>query len=637
MLIKPILFATTLFISIVAAAQRDLEVVAEWPGTALNKSSYKMVTVGATAYLAGFYRRELLELHDRLGVRTYPYPETDRYRYFFFPIGSAPGREHIVAHEGKPYFILTGGDISTNWLATIDGSRVVFVANSNRALTIPVVYKSKLYIIRNASPGPPQLSRYDGGGIFTDLFPISYSTDYLLKADEDYLYFGTLYGGDVPLNIFRYDGTNYAALPRFHDYHNSIEKTFSIAGESYFISRRGDISYYNGTELPYLMEPAPDVYNFYAFDCFDSLCVFRDVDSFHCIRRGLISTASLPTGTKRNMIPVVNEGSLLIPVSYARGDNRILRYDGTSFSEFLRLPPEMTKCELISREGKVVIQELQPYSRIAYEYDGDSLIALRAPEGHVLYEYVGSTNCYHYWVSYYYNEEGRPNTALLRESKGCPPPSEPLPPPDLTIVPEHFRALEKFNFYIGSKERGWCWNEIIIDWDIKPCPRPPCPVPGFDLRALDSKGKDVWKYAAERSSSIKVPLPDKQGFRFTMSTLEKPPQGLLLLSDDLVEKGIESISFEIKPDEKYFLLKVYTKNKKQVPILLELLDKQGNVIWKKEFKAPFADAITDQVKEPGQALRFSIPGADIITLNEKLPTNKVPATKQTRVVRQSKQ
>jgi hypothetical protein len=55
-----------------------------------------------------------------------------------------------------------------------------------------------------------------------------------------------------------------------------------------------------------------------------------------------------------------------------------------------------------------------------------------------------------------------------------------------------------------------------------------------------------------------------------------------------------------------------------VGMRVELLSKSGEVLWQKDFMAPFSELITDKVNEPGQTLRFSVPGTQNKTMITKL-------------------
>src|SRR5690606_1797492 len=85
-------------------------------------------------------------------------------------------------------------------------------------------------------------------------------------------------------------------------------------------------------------------------------------------------------------------------------------------------------------------------------------------------------------------------------------------------------------------------------------------------------------------------------------------ENLFIVDDDLVSKGLSVISMSIVPKEDYFLLKAET-DKGDVPFMLSLLNKEGKAVWQSEFIAPMEKEITDQLKEPGNTLRFSsVPG-----------------------------
>ena len=197
---------------------------------------------------------------------------------------------------------------------------------------------------------------------------------------------------------------------------------------------------------------------------------------------------------------------------------------------------------------------------------------------------------------------------ILKEARDCPP-SPPPPPAAVTIIPEHLRDYDKIDLRFDGSDRGWCWSEIIFDWGIPPpCSPPPCPDPVYRVGFEHSSGKIPWFQDFSKPFAVTVPLKDDQSYIASlMSVTKEATQPLIVMADNLVPKGISTVSLFMKPTQDYFKLSATTDNDIKIPLKLTLLNAQGKAIWEKEFIAPFSTEITDKVKEPGQTLYFTIP------------------------------
>ena len=135
----------------------------------------------------------------------------------------------------------------------------------------------------------------------------------------------------------------------------------------------------------------------------------------------------------------------------------------------------------------------------------------------------------------------------------------------------------------------------------------------------------VFEQKIIKPSAIGIPLGDDQGYFTSISSTTGQQEDLFLFADNLVEKGIESIHLSMKPGDSYFKLAATTDKDVKVGLRVELLGKSGEVLWQKDFIAPFSEEITDRVNEPGQTLRFSIPGTQQKTMITKLDVYPNPS------------
>ncbi|HYE55713.1 MAG TPA: hypothetical protein VD996_12745, partial [Chitinophagaceae bacterium] len=302
--------------------------------------------------------------------------------------------------------------------------------------------------------------------------------------------------------------------------------------------------------------------------------------------------------------PEIYDDALYIGAVYPDGSKRLLRYNESSFTSVLDITsPVSTGIHLFLREGSLMIQPHYINGTNAYEYNGSTFTEIIAPAGKILFPYMNSTACTHLWLNYQ-SKDGSVTWSYAKEDKGCPPPA-PAPAP---VIPAHFKDYERFEITAYGPGRGWCWSDIIIDWDIVPyCPLPPCPDPNYEIRMTDPNNSTAWMQKFTSPTALQVPLQDIQGYRTTLSTPDNGWKDLVVFEPNLPEKGIGSIKLTMYPKNNYVLLSAATKNNQSVALRATLYNANGAVLWQQTFMAPFTQQINTLVQEPGQRLVFSIP------------------------------
>ncbi len=89
--------------------------------------------------------------------------------------------------------------------------------------------------------------------------------------------------------------------------------------------------------------------------------------------------------------------------------------------------------------------------------------------------------------------------------------------------------FERIDLDLNSMGRGWCWNEIIIDWDINPiCLTPPlCPEEGDPVwLSLLDKDKTIWEAALKDQSQLIIPMADNPLYAVAGHRKVKAPAGI---------------------------------------------------------------------------------------------------------------
>ena len=283
--------------------------------------------------------------------------------------------------------------------------------------------------------------------------------------------------------IRRYDGSSFLTLP-WSSIGTDADDVFAVPGTSrvYFISRE-KILYYDGrTVAQVFLNTGASVYaRMFQNDLFFTTGVGSREEStnyFYRLSGASLSEVSLPAGyrvaTVPSTDPEVYNRTLCIGTVFRDGSSRVLQYDGIFFTLLFIIPTPFPgrDIRLYQRQGNLVIQPNLGNGNHAFEYNGSIFTEIIAPAGRLLFPYINRTACYHLWLNYYSDDAGF-YFAYGKEIGDCPPPPPPGP---VAVIPDHFRDYERIDMSNYAPERGWCWSEIVIDWEIVPiCPVPPCP------------------------------------------------------------------------------------------------------------------------------------------------------------------
>jgi len=166
-----------------------------------------------------------------------------------------------------------------------------------------------------------------------------------------------------------------------------------------------------------------------------------------------------------------------------------------------------------------------------------------------------------------------------------------------------FFDFDRIDIDLFAPERGWCWNEIVIDWDIHPiCLTPPlCPPYGeypIDLSFLD-KDKIVWETIVKKPSTLPIPVSDNP-YTFSLASAKtKTPENLLTVDKTLVSLGIETIKLGFHPYDKKVNVTLATQEGKQVPVTLSFLNKDNVPVWQETVTAPAEKQFEVKTPVPG--------------------------------------
>jgi hypothetical protein len=607
---KLLLFTAVCLFSVTLSAQTVLEyvtdVVERPPAVSFN--GRVLLTGNDLTYLEAF--------SDDYGIQRYNYPLVDgerlRYRSLRYASVYYGVIEPPAIYNSQAYLVLWKG--TTPFLYQFNGNTFNLVSIPGTIVSRPVAFGTKLYIL-SQSGATIQLYSYNGStvsAVSSGTIPATNSYDLIVAGSYLYLVGAAVHVGE-PYTVKRYDGTVFFTLPSF-DFRGTITNIYAVGTNAYFMAGSSIIHYFNGTLLTTVFG-GPGI--IYAALWDDNLYVLA-IEGFgpsevplYRLSAGTLSAIAMPAGTKIFTYPdfaVYNDAIYMMATHTATGD-KVLRYDGTGFTDFFIVPGGIRPNERIfTRENNLVIHPGEHATSSVYEYDGTSFTEIRVPASpysHYIARSLPGTACNYLWYSTYFDESPGyidHRNILLKESRGCPVPA----------IPEHFFEFEKVDVNFWGKDRGWCWSEIIIDWVINPCDFPePCPEPGYLVSMYDKNNKMAWQKTVEKPSLLSVPIKDDQPYSTRIKTLTGQQEDLFVLADNLVEKGIESISLSMKPGDDFFKITATTDKGMQVPFRVELLGKNGQVLWSTDFTAPFSKQISDKVQQPGQTLRFSIPGTEL--------------------------
>jgi hypothetical protein len=449
------------------------------------------------------------------------------------------------------------------------------------------------------------------------------SAGYGLHVTEGFLYISGYASGTGTVNfIRRYNGASFLVLPYTGPGAN-VQEAIGVPGTNrvYFTSHER-IIYYNGTTASQVFSNTGEsvLAKMWRSNLYFTTGVGSPPGRTSYLYRlvgASLTLMTLPPGASIAPAPQTNpevyNDQLYVGAVYTDGSKRVLGYDGFTFSPFFDITTSVVSgIWLFIREGRLIIQPNFVNGNNAFEYSGSTFTEIKAPAGRLLFPYFASTACNHLWVNYYTDATGI-KWAYGAERKGCPPP----PAPAMPVIPDHFKDYERVDITTYAPERGWCWSDIVIDWEIIPvCQLPPCPLPNYEVRMMDANNGIAWSMKFNKPSALTVPLPDQQPYKTILSSTDAQ-KDLLVFEPDLVPLGIGSITLKMQPKQNYFLLSATTRNNAVVPIKATLLNAKGAILWQQTFTAPFSQQINATVQEPGQVLVFSKAdqGANLITVN----------------------
>lgn len=566
--------------------------------------------------IAGHSDTFLLAYNDASFSRiNYPVVSGSRLRFDTY-------KNPLVNYKSAVYLALKRGTTTiTTYLYRFSGSTTFTnIPLPGNIIGGCIVYGDNLYFLCLVS-GVTKLFRYNGTAVAEVAgSSLPNSGGYALHVTAGFLYIsGYAYGAGTVNFIKRFNGTSLFNLP-YSGPGANVENAYGIPGSTrvYFTSHER-IIYYNGSSVIQVFYNTGEAVRavLWGSNLYFTTGVGSEpgrVNYLYRLTGTSLTEITLPTGARvayaPHTNPLVYGSHLYVGAVYTDGTKRVLRYDGTAFTNFFDITvPVSTGINLFLREGKLIIHPNFVNGNRAFEYNGTDFIQIDAPAGRLLFPYINSTSCHHLWLNYYTDVTGI-KWAYGAEDKGCTPPGTPV-----LVIPEHLRDYERFDMTTYGPERGWCWSEIIIDWVVVPyCPLPPCPDPNYEVRMTDANNGIAWSAKFNKPSTFTVPLPDQQPYKTILSSTDAQ-QDLLIFEPDLVPMGIATITVNLKPKQNYFLLSASTRNNAVVPIKATLKNAKGDILWEQTFTAPFSQQINATVQEPGQVLIFSKAdqGANIIT------------------------
>lgn len=606
--------------SAVVNAQRLIETVRD----PANNSQQNTAFLGRVL-IAGQSDTFLLAYNDASFTR-YVYPVVSGSRLRFHT-----SKNPLVNYKSAVYFILSRGTTTpSNYLYRFTGSSFTNIPVPGNVIPGCVLYGDNLFFLSIVS-GVTKLFRYNGATVSEIAgSTMPNSAGYALHVTEGYLYVSGFqyYTGTVNF-IKRYNGTGFFTLPYSGPAAN-VDKAYGVPGTTrVYFSSRERIIYYNGSTVTQV---------FYNVGEGHSAVMWRSnlyfttgtgyepgrVNYLYRLSAATLAEITLPSGARVASAPTTNpevyNDRLYVGALYPDGTKRVLQYDAVSFTNFFDITaPVPTGIYLFVRRGDLIIHPNFVNGSRAFEYNGSVFTQIDAPADRLLFPYINSTACKHLWLNYYNTPTTPPgfDWAYGAENE-CPPPTTPA-----VVIPEHLKDYERFDMTTYGPERGWCWSEIIIDWEIVPyCPQPPCPIPNtnYQARMTDANNGIAWAANFNQPSSFTIPLPDQQPYR-TFLTSTDAQKDLFIFEPDLVPAGVATITMNMKPKQNYFLLSASTRNNAPVPIKATLKNSKGTVLWEQTFIAPFSQQIQATTQEPGQVLIFSKAdqGMNLITKAEPCP------------------
>ena len=529
------------------------------------------------------------------------------------PPGFTFNRDHeIVTFNSAVYIVFrtSGGNVLYRFNGTSYGTTSVpGVIKSS-----PVVFNGFLYILSDYL-GMVQLYRYDGStavAVSAGILPRHASAVYDLRVSGNHLYLSghVNTSSAVGFSMKRYDGTTVFNFPAFAFFGgiSQIEEVTST-GEVYFINNgdvadgRNHIFYFDGSSILDIYAATNIQALVWRNDLFfldRPLAPWGEVTPLRKVIGSLIIEIPMPSGCEIfETSSLVNfhdaiHFSTSVRGSYPYNEYRLLSYDGFFFSTVFTIPVEYIQHgALFVRDAQLLIQTTI-YTTTIHEFDGTRSTMITTPGGYNSPIYLGATPCNYIWLLNHYSY----GASIAREP-AC------LSIPYVPVYPRYFDRFSRFAGGFSAGTRSKTWSLISGDWQMSDnCQEPDCSA-SFLLKLEDAQEEITWQQKFDKPFSAAVSVDDDAVLKTTWSSADQALRNLIVMDPDLVEKGITKIDFLFDGHNQNFQLNATTRDKMTVPLKVSLFNKEGKVIWEKEFLAPFSTTIIDKITEPGEMLRFS--------------------------------
>jgi hypothetical protein len=466
-----------------------------------------------------------------------------------------------------------------------------------------VTFQDALYTVVYAGPVEgSKLCKFDGVG-FTqipnplDWHVVAYRSP--LKVFQDNLYMLVTDFDDDPTippapMLFRFDGTNFTRIMLPFSQAPSTRALFDLE------------IYHDKLYIPV----APDEYTA------PNAWVTYDGTSFTMI--------NFPTGMRDSGIAgmtVYNDQLFTLMESTPGGATTLTSYDGTAFHT--HTVPDLVRTKTGIYNGKLMLTQSTGSTTQLVAYDGTTTTAIPTPSsvrpiasgkelyGSLLYlRMADAATASNLLMAYNGGTFSRVATlpgmaiedfevwggGLYFASSGALHRYHPL-------VLGPYYDFSHIDIDLFAHERGWCWNEIVIDWDIHPiCLTPPlCPPFGeypIDLRLMD-KTKVVWESIEKKPTTLQIPVEDKPYTFSLASGKTKKPEQFVTIDPNLVNLGLETLKLSFSPRDNKAAITLAAKKDRQVSVTLTFLNADDVPVWQETVTAPVEKQFEIKTKIPG--------------------------------------
>lgn len=601
------LLAALSFTCISTSAQRTLEIVSE-----AMDASFDHIESAGSLYVAE-HHSATLRRYDGTSMTSFTYPMRVGRQLLYV----SPHSQNIADYRSSLYLVLSEEGVSFSNVYRFNGTSFSRVNFPGSILSNIVVYQDRLYAVIE-SAGYAKLYSYNGSTVSAvpgGTFALPENCE--IRTGGNYLY---VHGWDFlnPTFLMRFDGLTFRSIPDAPNHVAELQNVVEIPEtEHAYLKFRvfNSVYFYDGTDLTEsFSQPGWSTPPIRWGDEVAFQATLLDPQLFIC-HDGSCREIEVPTGSILNDSKTIALYRDELYVSLRVGSNDLVySYDHASFTEFFEFPENATTPSLDVREGLLLMVPNPGTGDKAYEYTGSEFIEIQTPSGEWLHDSRASNTCLHGWRVSYFDEavkESRWKFAVERPDADCVPP--PAGSSTVSVIPSRLSQYDRIEMAAAARNRGWCWNEIIVDWEISPVcpgfPEIPCEDPFISMEFSDAKGKVVFYKLFEKPFDVSLPLQDKQGVTLKMGLVEGDKKSTVVRYDDqLVGKGIESISLDIHPQDDYFYLTVSTDKGVQIPFTLTLRGAKGEALWKQKFTAPIDERIREFVSEPGEYLEFTLDG-----------------------------